>query len=244
MLKGKSILVVVPARGGSQGIRLKNIAELCGKPLIAFTGAVVGQLDYVDRAVVSTDHDAIEQAALACGLDVPFRRPRRLAGDRIGDVDVLSHALLEMETQDKRAYDIVLMLQPTSPLRTARHVTRTVNKLVDGGYDAVWTVSPTDSKAHPLKQLVLEDDRLEYYDPRGAAIVARQQLQPLYHRNGAAYAVTRQCLLEQKSIKGQRASAVVIDESLVNIDTELDLAIAAFMIAGRATGPGSSGEGS
>jgi CMP-N,N'-diacetyllegionaminic acid synthase len=233
VLKQKRIIVIVPARGGSKGIRLKNIYPLGGRPLIAYTGDVVRQLDYVDRAVVSTDSEAIAKAACSCGLDAPFRRPESLSGDSIADWDVLKHALLEMEQQDGRTYDIVVMLQPTCPLRKGEHVTRTVTKLIKGRYDSVWTLSPTDSKGHPLKQLVLNNDRVEYYDPAGAKIIARQQLQTVYHRNGAAYAITRQCLVEQKSIRGERCSYLVIEEPLANIDTADDMLLAEILLRKR-----------
>ena len=233
MLKQNRILVVVPARGGSEGIRLKNICLLGGRPLIAYTGDVLQQLDYADRAVVSTDSEAIAEVACSCGLDAPFRRPESLSGDRIAAWDVLNHALLEMERQDGETYDIVLMLEPTCPLRKHEHVTRTVNKLIEGGYDSVWTLSPTDSKGHPLKQLVVKDDSVEYYDPAGAKIIARQQLQTVYHRNGAAYAITRQCLAEQKSIRGERCSYIVIEEPLANIDTADDLLLAEILLRKR-----------
>lgn len=105
-----------------------------------------------------------------------------------------------------------------------------MHHLLDGAYDSVWTVSETDSKAHPLKQLVIKDDMLDYYDPEGAKIIARQQLKPVYHRNGVAYAITRQCLEEQKTIKGKRTSAVIITDPLVNIDTMDDLTYAEFLL--------------
>ena len=230
MLRGKTILVVVPARGGSKGIKLKNIYPLAGKPLLAYTAEVVRQLDIVDRAVVSTDHEEIAHVARSNGLDVPFYRPESLSGDRIGDIDVLTHALEEMERQDQRAYDVVVMLQPTSPMRTAEQVRKTIETLLIGEYDAVWTVSPTDSKAHPLKQLVITNDHLEYYDPAGSQIIARQQLQPVYHRNGVAYAITRTCLLEKHSIKGDCTGVVIIDEPVANIDTEFDIHFAEFLL--------------
>ncbi|HSO48740.1 MAG TPA: hypothetical protein VLQ68_12510, partial [Rhizobiaceae bacterium] len=155
-----------------------------------------------------------------------------LSGDRIGDWDVLEQALRAMEAQDGVTYDIILMLQPTSPGRTAAHVEQTLRKLVEEDFDAVWTVSETDSKAHPLKQLVVGPGGvLDYYDPRGAAIVARQQLVPVYHRNGLAYAITRQCLVEQGTIKGARTGAVIAEGNLPNIDTELDLEWAEFLLA-------------
>jgi CMP-N-acetylneuraminic acid synthetase len=231
MIDNKSILVVVPARGGSKGVKLKNLRPLSGVPLVALVGKVVGQLTYVDRAVVSTDHAEIAQAAKDSGLEAPFMRPAELSGDRIADWDVLNHALLSCEKLDKRQYDIILMLQPTSPFRQPQHVTSTVEKLIAGGYDAVWTVSQTDSKAHPLKQLIVREDKLDYYDPAGADIIARQQLKPTYHRNGVAYAISRECLIDKKSIKGDRASFVIIDDVLVNIDTEFDFKLAEFMLA-------------
>lgn len=230
MLNGKRVLVVVPARGGSKGVPLKNIYPLCGKPLIAYTGDVVRQLDYVDRAVVSTDHEKIAGAARACGLDVPFYRPESISGDRISDGDVLFHALQEMERQDKTVYDIVLMLQPTCPLRKPEHVTRCVDMLLEGNYDAVWTLSPTDSKGHPLKQLVVTEGQIDYYDPAGTNIIARQQLSTVYHRNGAAYAIRRACILNNKSSKGDKTGAVIIEEPLANIDTEFDILFAEFLL--------------
>ena len=230
MIDGRKILVVVPARGGSKGVKLKNLRPLGGVPLVGLVGQLVGKLDYVDRAVVSTDHPDIVAAAVDYGLEAPFMRPESLSGDRIADWDVLYHALLACEEMDHCRYDIVIMLQPTSPFRRPSQVTKTISHLLDGDYDAVWTVSETDSKSHPLKQLILNGDRLDYYDPAGAAIIARQQLVPVYHRNGVAYAISRECLVGKKSIKGDKTSYVVIDDLVVNIDTELDFKYAEFML--------------
>jgi CMP-N-acetylneuraminic acid synthetase len=218
------VLVVVPARGGSKGVPRKNLREVAGVSLVARVGALVAKLSFVDRAVVSTDDDEIAAVAEAAGLAAPFRRPEALSGDRIGDLDVLSHALLASEEIDGVRYDVVVMLQPTSPLRRAAHVEAVVDKLVDEGRDAVWTVGETDLKYHPRKQLVLEEGELRFWDPAGSEVIARQQLTPVYHRDGAAYAISRDCLLEQKSILGKNASAVVVDEPMISIDTLEDFA--------------------
>jgi CMP-N,N'-diacetyllegionaminic acid synthase len=232
MFQGKRVLAVVPARGGSKGVKLKNLRPVGGVPLVALAGKVAAQCDFIDRAVVSTDHEEIAKVAEGSGLLAPFRRPESLSGDRIGDWDVLSHALQEMERLDGVTYDIVLMLQPTSPSRKPQHVRACMEKLVTAGFDAVWTLSQTDAKSHPLKQFVVQPDGgMDYYDPAGADIIARQQLKPVYHRNGICYAITRQCLLEQKSIKGARCGALVIEGNVINIDTEYDLALADFLIA-------------
>ena len=230
MFKGKSVFVVVPARGGSKGVKLKNIRTINGVPLVALVGQVVKELPYVDRAVVSTDHPEIAAIARESGLDVPFMRPKRLSGDIVDDWSVLHHALVECERIDNRRYDVVVMLQPTSPFRKPDQVTAAVEKLIKGGYDAVWTVSETDSKAHPLKQLVIRKDILDFYDPAGANIIARQQLTPVYHKNGVAYVMTRDCILNMKNIKGEKTSFLVIDEFMVNIDTELDFKLAEFVL--------------
>ena len=229
MIDGQRILVVCPARGGSKGIPLKNLKPFLGVPLVARVGHLVREIPGIDRAVVSTDSEEIAEIARKSGLDDPFRRPAELSGDRISDLQVLTHALQETERLDKVDYDIVVMLQPTSPLRTAEHVRDTIRMLIDGDWDAVWTVSETDSKGHPLKQLTVKDGRLDYYDPAGKQIIARQQLIPVYHRNGVAYAIRRNCLLQQKSIAGERTGALVLEGNLVSIDTMWDLELAEFI---------------
>jgi CMP-N-acetylneuraminic acid synthetase len=227
VLDGRTVLVVVPARGGSKRIKLKNIRPLKGVPLVALVGKVVKQLDYVDRAVVSTDHPEIAKIAKEAGLDVPFMRPESISGDMVSDWDVLHHALLATEACDNKTYEIIVMLQPTSPFRQPEHVTDTIKKLMDGNFDAVWTVSETDSKSHPSKQLILNGENIEYYDPvNGPNIIARQQLSPVYHLNGIAYAFTRDCLIKQRTKKGKKTSAVVVNGPIVNIDTDFDLKLA------------------
>jgi CMP-N,N'-diacetyllegionaminic acid synthase len=230
MIAGRKVLAVVPARGGSKGIPLKNLRTIQGRPLVALAGDVAASVPEIDRRVVSTDHAEIARVAAAAGLDAPFMRPAEIAGDRIGDWDVLANALQETEAADGTTYDIVVMLQPTSPLRRAADVSGVIRMLVDGGYDAVWSVSETDSKAHPLKQLAVRDGVMDYWDPRGAQIIARQQLEPVFHRNGVAYAVTRACLLEQKTIKGARTGAYVVAGEHVSIDTEWDIELIEFLL--------------
>lgn len=231
MFEGRQVLVVVPARGGSTGVRLKNLRQVGGVPLVARAGHVASALDFVDRAIVSTDHPDIARVAKESGLDAPFVRPDALAGPMVSDWQVLVHALTEIERLDEVTYDIVVMLQPTSPNRTPSQVRATVAFLVEGGFDAVWTLSETDSKAHPLKQFVIDRfGRIDYYDPAGAEIVARQQLRPVYHKNGIAYAFTRSCLVEQGTIRGTKTAGMVIDGPVANIDTEFDLELAELLL--------------
>lgn len=231
MIKEKRVLAVVPARGGSKGIKLKNLQLLAGLPLIAHVAKTIRHLPEIDRAVVSTDHEEIAKLAEEAGLSAAFRRPENLSGDYVADYEVLTHALNMMEKIDAVQYDIILMLQPTSPLRRLEDVRAALKKLIFENRDAVWTVSETDSKVHPLKQLLVsEKGDLDYYDEAGKMIIARQQLNPVYHRNGIAYAVTRDCLINQKTIKGKNTAALITKNVSISIDTELDMKLAEFFL--------------
>jgi len=227
MYKGKKILAVVPARGGSKGIKLKNLRKIAGKSLVAWTGYVLDRTSLVDRKVVSTDHKEIAQEALDNNIEAPFFRPEHLSGDFISDLEVLTHALIESEKIFQERFDVVTMLQPTSPARTPEQIEEVLKKLIDEDLDAVWTVSATDVKFHPLKQLSIDEHGLmDFFLEEGKSIIARQQLKPVYHRNGLCYAFTRDCLLNQKRIKGNRTGAVVIEGKIPNIDTLEDLELA------------------
>jgi CMP-N-acetylneuraminic acid synthetase len=228
VIAGRRVLAVCPARGGSRGIPGKNLKPFLGVPLVARVGRLVAEVPEIDRAVVSTDDPEIARVAAGAGLPAPFVRPPELSGDRVADAPVLVHALAEVERLDGVCYDVVVMLQPTSPLRRPEHVTGALRLLADGGFDAVWSVSPTDPRSHPLKQLVVVDARLDYYDPDGAKIVARQQLSQVYHRNGAVYAVARETLLE-RGLMGAYAGAFVIEEPMISIDTPWDLELAELL---------------
>ena len=226
MLRSRRVLAVVPARGGSKGVPGKNIHPLAGRPLIAWTAECIARIPEIDRAVVSTDDEAIAATAEQAGLAAPFRRPADLSGDRVTDLPVLDHALRVMEQIDGVVYDVVVMLQPTSPLRRPADVSRTLAELDQRDLDAVWTVSPTDDKFHPVKQLVMRDGLLDYWTPEGRAMPPRQLLEPVYHVNGVAYALTRSCILDQGSRLGARTGAVIIEDKAISIDTLADFATA------------------
>jgi len=235
VIDGRSVLAVVPARGGSKGLPRKNLAHVGGVPLVARVGAVVGSCPSIDRSVVSTDDEEIAAVAVGSGLDAPFRRPADLSGDHIGDVDVLQHALAATEAHDGMHYDIVVMLQPTAPLRRPEEVEGAIRMLVEADLDAVWTVSPTDGMDHPMKQLRMEDGLLVYDHPEGGTFVSRQLLSPLWTRNGVAY-VLRRRTLDAGMLLGARTGAHVTDGPLVDIDGPLDIEWAEFLLMRDASG--------
>ena len=227
------ILAIVPARGGSKGIKGKNLKKLQGVSLVARCGQVLKDIEQISLALVSTDSEEIAEEARRNGLQVPFLRPDSLSGDLISDIDVLQHALVEAEHFAKTTFEIILMIQPTSPMRQKSDVTDVLYRMQQGAFDSVFTVSETDSKGHPFKQFTLDGDTISYFDKRGESIIARQQLKPTYHKNGLVYAVTRECLVSQATLLGKSASYVCTRRLTVNIDTPLDLQFADFLLSGQ-----------
>ena len=187
MIKGLKILSVIPARGGSKGVPLKNLREIRGISIVEIAAKVSSSVDIIDKTIVSSDHEGIIKAAIKGGAEAPFIRPLELSGDRISDLEVLTHSLLQVEKDDGVNYDIVVMLQPTSPLRIKQQVIDTIEILVNNKFDSVWTVSETD------------------------------------HRNGIAYAISRDCLVNQKSIKGRNTGFLICEGIAISVDTEDDL---------------------
>lgn len=226
MFNGSRVLAIIPARAGSKGIPKKNIAPVAGKPLISYTTGLTQNLSWLDATVVSTDSKEIAEVATQTpGVEVIWR-PEELSGDRIGDHPVLRHALLAQEEETGERYDVVLMLQPTSPLRTVNDVESCITTLQDGDWDAVWSVSITKLTYHPKKQLALSPEgKLGFVIPGSHEIVARQELEPVFHRNGVCYAFTRDFLVNSDSTYSEaQTSAVVTPGAHISIDTPEDLA--------------------
>ena len=223
----KRILAVVPARGGSKGIPKKNIYPVLGKPLINYTTNIIEQCNFMDYAIISTDDKDI--AKISC-LDFPFLRPAELSGDRVGDYPVIKHALENVEKLTGDQFDIILMLQPTSPLRTVDDIETVLKKMILGDYDSVMTVSQTDTKGHPFKQFTISNNQIKHWDQRGKEILARQELKPTYHKNGIAYAITRECLTRQKTLFGKRHTFSIVQRDVINIDTLFDIKLLEFLL--------------
>ena len=231
MYRNENILAIIPARGGSKGIKLKNIRKINGIPLIGYVGSIIKNTKIFDNAVVSTDSEKVAKVAKKYGLEVPFYRPKIISGDYVSDFDVLDHALKKSESIYNKRFNIIVMLQPTSPLRKPIHIKKAVDKLIDRKFDSVWTISKSDTKNHPYKQLKLNEDEISLYDRKGLKIIARQQLQDLYYRNGVAYVFTRDCLIKYKTIMPKNIGALLIKDKMVSIDTEWDLKLVKYIMS-------------
>jgi len=223
MINNNRILAIVPARGGSKGIKLKNLKKIKGKTLVTITGELASKIKFIDKLVVSTDHRKIAKYAINSGLKFYSFRPKKLSGDRISDTKVLLHTLKETEKREKTKYDVIVMLHPTSPLRKAEDVIGAIKLLIKKNFDSVWTVSKSDLKYHPLKQLLIKKNKLDYYSNKGNFIISRQQLNDVYHRNGVAYVIRAKFLKKNKKILGNNSGAYLVKKEQISIDTIKDL---------------------
>jgi CMP-N,N'-diacetyllegionaminic acid synthase len=230
-IEGYSVLAIVPARSGSKGIANKNMALIGGLSLIARAGKVLAKLPWIDRRVISTDCSHYAAEGQSHGLDAPFLRPGDLSGDKANALDMIIHALEACEQVDDRQYDLIVLTEPTSPLREPTDVDQTVKKLLETGADSAVTVSRVDTKFHPDKVFTVSDGLVKFYTDAGKAIVGRQQLKSLYSRNGLCYAFRRVTLLTRRALITENTAAVLTERPVVNIDEPIDLLWAQFLYA-------------
>ncbi len=229
---------MIPARGGSKGVPRKNVRDVAGRPLIAWTLDVARQAveaGLLHRAVVSTDDEAIAEVARAHGGDVPFLRPPELAGDRVPMLPVVQDAVRRVEAEEGVGFDWVLLLQPTSPFRTVddlREALRLAEE--DGGCDAVISVVRVFS-VHPALMKRVEDDRLVPFcvpEPEGTR---RQDLEPpAYMRNGSIYLTRRDVVMEGGSLWGKAIRPYEMPEARsAGVDSELEMRLVDLLMRER-----------
>lgn len=221
MINGKKVLGLVTARGGSKGLPGKNIMKLGGVPLVCRAAMAGLESEYVDDTILSTDDILIAETAKECGCEVPFMRPAELASDTAKSMDVIRHALLALKDMG-REYGIFVLLQPTTPFRTAKHVDDCLRMMAEMDADSV--VSVTEAEHHPLWMNSLPDDMCMKDFIRPEALNRNRQELPKYYRiNGGVYAVKCSIALDEGKLYSDRSYAYVMDQkSSVDIDTRLD----------------------
>ncbi len=230
MRSGMSVLAVVPARGGSKGIPRKNLCKIGGTSLVELAARAALGVAWVDAAVLSTDDAEIAIEGRRCGLEVPFMRPAELADDHATGVAAWRHAWLASEAAFDRRFDCSVLLQPTTPLRSADQIAATVDAMLDGGYLAAATISKVPGHYVPEKLLSLNDGLLGFAHPDGARVSNRQGAPAYYTRNGLCYAAMREAVVDHMEIVESRCVGVVIEGHVANIDDPIDLAFAEFMM--------------
>lgn len=224
------ILAVIPARGGSKGVPLKNIRPLHGEPLIVHTIKPALESRCFIDVLVTTDSPEIQKIALKNGAIAPFLRPANLSHDTALATHTIRHAVLEYESEHEGNVDFVMMLQPTTPTRTAFHIKEAIRLLLESSADSCISVVKVDN-AHPFKMKRIEGDRLIDFIDTGLENPPRQSLPPVYIVNGAFYIVRRDVLVNQISFKGAYSIPYEMTQSeSVNIDSELDFEFAELVL--------------
>lgn len=227
------VLALVPARGGSKGVPDKNVKPLAGHSLLDYTARAARGSGVIDRIVLSTDSLDIANAGRRAGLEVPFMRPATLAADDTPMVPVVVHALAELSRQAWSPAMIVL-LQPTSPLRRPDHIRAAVNLLRDSGADSVVTVVEVPRHLSPDYVMRIEDGRLKTFLPDGERLTRRQDARPAYSRDGTVYAFRRSTIEKSGGIYGEDCRPLLIDPSdSLSIDSPADWDEAERLLARR-----------
>jgi len=221
-MKKKTIYAIVPARGNSKGIKNKNLKSIKNRSLLKLCFDSAKKIKLISEIVISSDSEKIIKAAKLIGYKVYFKRPKKLAGDRIADIPVLKHALKNIEKKIKKKIDYIVMLQVTCPLRNSNHIIKCIKKIVSKKLDSVWAISEVNKKYHPDKQLVLSKNRIKYFSKKGKKIIARQQLKTTYYRNGAVYVFSRKAILREEFLPNN-SGYIIIKEKLISIDTNEDI---------------------
>lgn len=233
-----NVLAVIPARGGSKGVPRKNIREVGGKPLIAYSiEAALAVKDIFHRIIVSTDDVEIAEIAKSYGADVPFMRPENLGSDKMPMVPVLQHAVQFVEKQDQVKIDWVFLLQPTAPLRTGEDIRAAVDLAANGTADSVISVVQVFA-VHPILMKRIDGNRLLPFCIEEKEGTRRQDYQPAaYMRNGSIYLTKRDVLMESGSIWGHEICPYVMPEDRsLNIDSEFDLKLVDMVLSERNNG--------
>lgn len=227
MYKDKRIVAIIPARGGSKGIKGKNIIDLAGKPLISYTIDASIKSEYIDRTVISTDSEEIAGVSEKYGAEVPFMRPAELASDHARTVDAIIHAIGELKNAGD-APDVIVLLQPTEPLRTAEDIDGAIETFFEKGMRGLVSVSPVNDS--PILMRTISEDG-ELSSLFGGNSTCRRQDMPDYYRvNGCIYINSADEITKDLSFNDNPVGFVMEQSHSVDIDEMKDLAVAEYYI--------------
>lgn len=223
MFDNKRILAIIPARGGSKGVPRKNIRNLAGKPLIAWTIEEANKSKYIDRTIISSDDEEIMMVAKKYGGDVPFKRPEKLAQDASPGIDTILHAISLIE-----GYDYIVMLQPTSPLRTVEDIDGCIEFFTEN--NAHSCVSVTEAEANPYWMYNIDSSKNNLMTPilnlSKELFYQRQKLPKVYQLNGAVYIAEKNWLIEHETfIDNETIGFIMPQLRSYDIDNEMDFRI-------------------
>ena len=230
------ILTIIPARGGSKGIRLKNLSKIYGKPLVAYSIEHSLASKLINRTIVSTDNEEIAKVSEEYGAEIPIFRSKELAGDLILDLPVFEHMLTYLKKEENYEPEIVVHLRPTSPYREPKWIDSAINLLVENpSADSVRSVS--EPSQHPYRVFEIKNKYLHplmnerHPEPY---LLRRQDLPKMYYYNCVIDVTKPSTIFNKKSMTGDKMLPYIMKrEDSIDIDTPMDLEFAKVFLKGR-----------
>ena len=230
------ILTIIPARGGSKGIKLKNLSKINDKPLVAFSIEHSLESKLINRTIVSTDNEEIAKVSEEYGAEIPILRSKELAGDRILDLPVFEHMLTYLKDEENYEPEIVVHLRPTSPYRKAEWVDSAIKLLIENtSADSVRSVS--EPSQHPYRVFEIKNKYLHplmnerHPEPY---LLRRQDLPKMYYYNCVIDVTKPSTIFNKKSMTGDKMLPYIMKrEDSIDIDTPMDLEFAKVFLKGR-----------
>lgn len=221
MILKKKIIALVPARGGSKGIKLKNLKKIKNKTLIEITSEFIDKLKIVDLKILNSENHRI----LKIGKKLKFMnilRPKRLSKDNVTDYPLIKFTLNELKKK-KLHFDYLIYLPPTTPTRKIEHLKDTLKKVIKKKAFGAWSVTKIDKKYHPLKILLNDKGLIKLNSKSGKNVINRQSLSEIYIRNGVFYIFSVKHLLKFKTIYLKNLILSETKYEVSNIDNLVDL---------------------
>lgn len=225
-----SILTLIPARGGSKGIPQKNIKLFNNKPLIAWTINCALESNYRSRVIVSTDDQKIADISLSYGAEVPFLRPEELARDETPTVEVVNYTINKLRQNENYFPDLIMLLQPTSPLRKATDIDQCIEIMQNKDVEAVVSLKEVSEIPYWM-QVINEEGFIRDLFEEGKQFSRRQDVPKIYMPNGAIYLIKAETLLEKNTFSPEKSLGYIMPKDrAIDIDDETDFMIAEFLM--------------
>jgi len=233
MIRSEDILAIIPARGGSKGVPRKNIRKLGGKPLIAYTIEAALGSSFINDLIVSTDDEEIAKISRKWNVEVPFLRPKKFASDTAKAIEVVKHALLEMEKLNNHEYPVIVYLEPPAPFKTSGDIDACIELFFEKTPSSVVSVNEAN-QYHPILMKKIEDGQLKPICFDESEGISRQLYKPTaYMRNGAVYVIRKENILNGVFYGEPIIPYIMPNERSICIDSMLDWYAAEAMIMAK-----------
>jgi CMP-N-acetylneuraminic acid synthetase len=231
MIQNKRILSIITARGGSKEVPRKNVLNICGKPLIAWTIEATKNSKYIDRVIVTTDSEEIRNISIQYGAEVPFKRPYEISGDLAKQEDAVIHAMEFVEKQEGKKYDYIMILTPTTPLRDENELDKVIEELVNHP-EARSILTMMKAQSHPLFCNTIPDNlSLANFIPDDIRLKNRQEVPTYYQPSGSTSIIEWDYFLENGSIFTPLTFAYITDSITGHdINSRIDFLLAEILL--------------